>query len=138
MATLKVVALIAVMGATLGGAGPLFLEEEGRADGVSPIFASDYEKFLVHQMIARRNQNETAFEKSNPTSIIQPNGETHYLDPMDLQLLMNERSYSYDENEEVNPSNTENSNATPRKKGPSNAWRIVLASAKTSLKLERT
>ncbi|GEM_PF-6356850 len=190
MARLKILMLIGVMGVTLGGAGPLLV---GRADGATPILASDYEKLPVHlradqakqkskeakKEMAKRNlaersrttqsakarkelkkeiqestqdrvQNQdelqqeklrnetllaaaddTLLKSQNPAATIQPNGETRYLDSLDPELLMNERSY---QNEKETTTNNEgNEPAAPRKKGPSNAWRIVLAAAETVL-----
>lgn len=182
--------LIGVMGVTLGGAGPLFV---GRADGATPILASDYEKLPAHLRVdqakqkakeARRemakrnlaektravqsaktskelkkeiqestqdraqNQDELQQEKlrnetllaaaddtllksQNPAAAIQPNGENRYSDPFDPALLMNERANYQEDNEEAN--SKENTNAVPRKKGPSNAWRIMLAAAEAPM-----
>ncbi len=190
MARLKILMLIGVMGVTLGGAGPLLV---GRADGATPILASDYEKLPVHlradqakqkakeakKEMAKRNlaersrttqsakarkelkkeiqgstqdraQNQdelqqeklrnetllaaaddTLLKSQNPAAAIQPNGETRYSNPLDPVLLMNERANDQEDNEEAN--SKENTNAVPRKKGPSNAWRIMLAAAEAPM-----
>lgn len=168
MARLKILMTIGVMGVTLGGAGSL-LFLEGRADGATPILASDYEKLPAHlradqakqkakeirKKMAKRNlaersrttqsartrkeldetflaaADDTLLKSQNPAAAIQPNGENRYLDSLDPALLMNERANDQEDNEEAN--SKENTNAVPKKKGPSNAWRIMLAAAEAPM-----
>lgn len=157
MARLKILMTIGVMGVTLGGAGSL-LFLEGRADGATPILASDYEKLPAHLRADQAKQkakeirkkmakwnlveklsneiflaaaDDTLLRSQNPAAAIQPNGENRYLDSLDPALLMNERANDQEDNEEAN--SKENTNAVPKKKGPSNAWRIMLAAAEAPM-----